>query len=154
MVIETWAVSSFCGPAMSMVCFWWTRRDVGYILPLGRLSCVEKLSDVNIWRYGKGSASSTGRCDGTGFSSCFGRGGGTERAANGRNEQSRLDTGAGFSGSVLVPLMSDTNFLVLCQSQFGYHGSVLDSLQTVALWRPQRILRPAALLLDDFFDAS
>jgi len=97
-------------------------------LPWGKLSCVEKLSDVKIWRYGKGSASSTGRCDGTGFSSCFGRGGGTAKAENGRNEQSRLDTGAGFSGSVSVPLMSDMNFLVLCQSQFGYHGRGLDSL--------------------------
>jgi len=127
---------------------------VGDILPRGRLSCVEKLSDVNIWRYGKGSASSTGRCDGTGFSSCFGRGGGTERAANGRNEQSRLDTGGGFSNSVSVPLMSNMNFLDLCQSLFGYHMRPLYSLQTFALWRLQRILRPAALLLKDFFDAS
>jgi len=121
---------------MSMVCCWWTRREVGDILPRGRLSCVEKLSDVNIWRYGKGSASSTGRCDGTGFSSCFGRGGGTARAANGRNEQSRLDTGAGFSGSVSVSLISDMNLLVLCQSLFGHHMRLLYSLQTVALGSP------------------
>lgn len=71
MVIVIWAVNSFCGPVMSIVCFWWMRLDVGKTFVRGRLSWVEKFSDVNISRYDKGSASSSGRCEGMCLAGCL-----------------------------------------------------------------------------------
>lgn len=97
---------------MSIVCLWWTRFGEGITLPRGKLSRVEKSNEVNIWRYGNGSANSIGRCDAIGFSNCFCFRGEMFGLANGRNEQRRTETGGGLSSWSSAPLISVRNLLI------------------------------------------
>ena len=47
-----------------------------------------------------------------GLAGCLERGWGIESAANGKNEQSRVDTGADFSDSVSAPASLQTKALI------------------------------------------